>query len=283
MERIISCNAIKKSFATKGKTLEVLKGIDLEIKQGEFVVIAGQNGCGKSTLLKIMIGLLIPDSGQITVLNKNMINDWKKVTKQIGVVLPSERCLYWKLNGRENLEIFGGIYGVPKPLLRTRIPELLAMVGLQEHQNTLVENYSTGMRRKLMLCKALLHQPQIIFADEVLNGLDPQAAKDIIEMLCSLNEQNITVVMVSHILHDLPQNSRLVILKEGQIIVDDILANFDLQTKLKIKATTPTGTVIETVNPENLSEVILALSRQGATDIRIETNDIYDLTRGYIA
>jgi len=187
-----------------------LRNIDPEIEQ--FVVIAGENGSGKSTLLKIMTGLLIPDNGEVTVLGFDVVEEWKELAKHIGVALANERSLYWKLTGMENLEIFGGIYRVKDAKKKALV--LLERLNLIDVKDMLVENYSTGMRRKLLLAKSLIHSPKILFLDEILNGLDPKSMIEIVSFLEELNGDGITIVPVSHILHNLPSNSRLIVMKD---------------------------------------------------------------------
>jgi ABC-2 type transport system ATP-binding protein len=209
--KIIEGKNLKKNF----KNLEVLKDINFSINKGDFTVIIGKNGSGKSTLLKIAIGLLLPDKGSIKVLNRDVKKEWKKLAKEIGVVLTNERSLYWKLTAYENLDIFGGIYGVKKKIKKERIEFLLNKFNLYQFKDTTVENFSTGMRKKLMLCKALIHEPKILFLDEILNGLDPEATYEMIEYLNELNSDGLTIFMISHILHGFSKNTNIYLLKEG--------------------------------------------------------------------
>lgn len=211
--KVIEAKNIKKSFGN----LEVLKDINLSIKKGDFAVVIGKNGSGKSTLLKIAIGLLLPDEGEIKVLNYDVKTKWKKLSKEIGVVLTNERSLYWKLTAYENLDIFGGIYGVKRNIKKEKIRYLLEKFNLTQFSNTAVENFSTGMRKKLMLCKALIHEPKVLFLDEILNGLDPEATYEMIEYLNELNKEGLTIFMISHILHGFSQNTNIYLLKDGTL------------------------------------------------------------------
>lgn len=213
MKRVVELTGVKKSF---GK-LEVLNKVDFYVKEGDFKVVVGENGSGKSTLLKIMVGLLLPDEGEVNVLGIDVKKQWKKLSAKIGVVLANERSLYWKLTAWENLDIFGGIYGVPKKERRKRMKELLERFGLFEYKDKPVEDFSTGMRKKLMVCKALIHNPKILFVDEILNGLDPSSTREMVEYLSELNEKGLTVVMISHVLHILPENADVALLRNGQI------------------------------------------------------------------
>ncbi|CUX77483.1 ABC transporter ATP-binding protein [Thermococcus chitonophagus] len=254
----------------------VLKDVNLKIREGEFVVIAGENGSGKSTLLKIISGLLVPDKGEVRVFGYDMMREWKKASKILGVVLANERSLYWKLTGMENLEVFAGLYGVKN--WREKAEYLLKRLGLENAKDKLVEEYSTGMRKKLLLAKALIHDPKVLLLDEVLNGLDPRAVTEVISFLQELNSQGVTIVLVSHILHGLPENGRLIVMREGRIIADDRLSRFSFDT-LRITATINGEEVEVIAREEELDEKLRELIRRNAQDIRVERDDLYSVLR----
>lgn len=213
LRRVVELTDIKKSFGE----LRVLDKVDFYAEEGDFKVIVGENGSGKSTLLKIMIGLLLPDYGEVKVLGIDVKRHWKKLSARIGVALANERSLYWKLSAWENLDIFGGVYGVPKKVRRERMEKLLERFGLFEYKDKPVEEFSTGMRKKLMICKALIHSPEVLFIDEILNGLDPPSVREMVDYLNELSRKGLTVVMISHILHALPENASVALLKDGRI------------------------------------------------------------------
>lgn len=275
MDKSIICKNISKSFDNN----IVLKDINLTINKGEFVVIGGENASGKSTLMKILIGLLIPNKGSVNVLGLDTIKYWKKISTRIGVVLNNERTLYWKLTAEENLDVFGKIYGVKNKVLKERIKYLLKQVGLENQDKKLVENYSTGMKRKLMLCKALIHDPEIIFADEILNGLDPQACLEIMTILHELNKRGKTIVLISHILHTLPDDSRIVLMKKGSIILDKPLKSLDVEKMINIKYSLNGVKYEKKVSEKDFKESILKIIDLQAEDIKIENENIYDTTR----
>lgn len=279
MNTCIICENVSKTFKGKKKQICALQNIDLKINEGEFIVLCGENGFGKSTLLKIMTGLLIPSEGDINVLGIDVIKHWKRLSPKIGVVLSNERCLYWKLTARENLEVFGNLYGMKGKHLKTRISKLLEKVGLTEFENQLVETYSTGMNRKLMLCKALIHNPKILFADEILNGLDYKSCVEITDMLLNLNRNGMTIVMVSHILHTLPEDCKLIIMKNGLIISEGPLSKLDINKSIKIKATIEDRKIEKIVQKEDLAKFIIELTDRGAQNIQVESDNIYDATR----
>ncbi len=269
----IQLTNVSKSF---GNT-KVLKKVNLRIRRGEFVVIAGENGSGKTTLLKLMTGLLLPNEGEIRVLGFDVSRDWKKLSKHIGVALANERSLYWKLTGMENLEVFAGLYGVKKG--KRKALEILDKLNLAKAKDKLVEEYSSGMRRKLLLAKASIHSPKILFLDEILNGLDPKSYLEIINFLEELNQKGTTIVLVSHTLHDLPQKARLIVMKGGRIVLDDKLSRFKLDKSIKIRAIVD-GKEIEKIVLENeLDETLIELAKIGAKNIQIERDDLYSILR----
>jgi len=213
MRKVVEVSGVRKSFGE----LRVLDKVDFYAEEGDFKVIVGENGSGKSTLLKIMIGLLLPDDGEVKVLGVDVKKHWKKLSARIGVVLANERSLYWKLTAWENLDIFGGVYGVPKKVRRERMEELLKRFGLFEYKDKPVEEFSTGMRKKLMICKALIHDPEVLFIDEILNGLDPPSVREMVGFLDEQNRRGLTIVMISHVLHVLPENASVVLLRNGRV------------------------------------------------------------------
>jgi len=263
---------VSKSFSGR----PALRGITLSIENGEFLVIAGENGSGKSTLLRIICGLLIPDEGEVRVFGLDTVREWKRLARRIGVVLANERSLYWKLTGLENLEVFAGIYGVKDG--RERALELLERLNLSEAKDQLVEKYSTGMRRKLLLAKALIHDPELLLLDEVLNGLDPKSYVEILRFLDELNRGGKTVVLVSHVLHDLPGRARLLVMKDGRVILDEKLSNVKI-SGVKVKAVVNGEEIEELVPEERLGEFLRELAERGAENIRVERDDLYSLLR----
>lgn len=278
MDNYIVCSNITKRFNKKNDNY-ALNNVNISINKGEFVVLGGENGSGKSTLMKIMIGLLIPDEGSVVVNGIDVIKNWKKLSHQIGVVLNNERCLYWKLTARENLEVFGNIYGVKTKNLKERITYLLEKVNLIDVQDNLVETYSTGMKRKLMLCKALIHNPDILFADELLNGLDPESCVEFINILTELNENGKTIVVISHILHTFPESCKLILMKQGSIILQDSISKLNIEKIIRLRCTLNNKDIEKVVNGKNFNDTITELINQGGVNIRVESDNIYDITR----
>lgn len=206
----------------KRREILALRSVDLQVGRGEFLALLGRNGAGKTTLLKIVATLLLPTAGEVWVEEYDAVRAPKEVRKRIGVVLAGERTLYWKLTGLENLLLFGGLYNLPRREARTRACALLSLVDLGDFAHVSVEKYSTGMRKRLSLARALLHRPSLLILDEPTAGLDPQGTSDLWEILRRLREEEkVTVLMATHnMLEAEALPDRLVILEEGQIVAE---------------------------------------------------------------
>src|SRR2546425_8022004 len=168
-------------------------GIDLIVEPGEIFGLLGPNGAGKTTTMKMLATLLIPTSGTIRVLGIDPLARPREVRARLGAMLSGERSLYWKLTGRENLEYFAALYHVPPGESKARIANVLAGVKLADRADDYVERYSTGMRQRLALARALLPDPSLVVLDEPTVGLDPQASRDLRDRVRELRAQGRTV------------------------------------------------------------------------------------------
>lgn len=194
----------------------VLENINIELNEGEYCVISGDNGSGKSTLFKIMTGLLDADEGEVKYGIKSLSEYYEEIKLDFGIVLSDDRSLYHKLTAYENLYYIGRIYGITKKELNSRIVYLLNLVGL-DNDNKLIENFSTGMKKKLMIARALLNHPSYFFADELFNGLDSESIQSILEILDQINSQGTTVVIVNHLKIVFPSKTLKLKLENGKI------------------------------------------------------------------
>jgi ABC-2 type transport system ATP-binding protein len=167
--------------------------------------------------------LLVPSDGTARVWGFDVAAQPTEVRRSLGVVLTGERSVYWKLTGRENLEYFASLYQVPRELARARITELLERVELTPRADDLVERYSTGMRQRLALIKAMVHDPPILLLDEPTTGLDPQAARNIRELIRHLHaSEGKTIILTTHYMEEADHLSdRIGIIDHGRIIALD--------------------------------------------------------------
>ncbi|WP_181764047.1 ABC transporter ATP-binding protein [Streptomyces albidus (ex Kaewkla and Franco 2022)] len=174
-------------------------GIDLDIPAGKFVGLVGPNGAGKTTTLSMITGLLRPDSGTVEVAGRDVWRDPVDVKSRIGV-LPEGLRLFERLSGREFLSYLGALRGFPRDEVERRTTQLLDTLDLVGAQHKLVVDYSTGMRKKIGLAAALLHNPEVLFLDEPFEGVDPVSAETIRSVLERYTTSGATVVFSSHVM-----------------------------------------------------------------------------------
>ncbi len=223
----VEVRSLSKSFTVKegppfrktAKTVTALDGVSFSVKKGEIFGLLGPNGAGKTTTIKTICTLIQPTSGEVFVNGHNVTREAQKARQDLGVMLTGERTLYWKLTGRENLEYFSALYHMDRNRAGERIQYLLKLVGLQERQDTLVENYSTGMRIRLSFAKAILHEPPVILLDEPTMSLDPQSARLIREIIREMRDQGRTILLTTHYMEEADQLSdRVAVIDHGKII-----------------------------------------------------------------
>lgn len=202
-----------------GKQL-VLDHVDLEITAGEIVGLLGPNGAGKTTLLHALTGLIKIDSGEIRVFGKEHKSSSLDIKKQLGLVT-QDISIYEDLTARENLEFFGGIYGLKGQELKKRVQETLELVGLSEYERKLPSKFSGGMLRRLNIACSLIHRPQFLIMDEPTIGIDPQSRNHILETVKALNQQGTTILYTTHYMEEVQSiASRVVIMDQGHVIAE---------------------------------------------------------------
>ena len=210
-EVIISIKKISKIFGNN----VVLRNINLEIKKGEFLTIFGPNGAGKTTLIKIMSTLVNPTTGKVVIDGIDIKENPIEIRKRIGMI-SHEAYLYPDLTAVENLRFFGRMYGVED--LERRTDDLLKQVGLTHRKNDRVRTFSRGMKQRLSIARALIHNPSILFLDEPYTGLD-QHATGMFDRILSINAKNKTRVLISHnIEQGVSMCDKAVILNHGKIV-----------------------------------------------------------------
>ena len=214
MPNQIEVNNISKSF---GKH-EVLKDINLEIPAKKIFGIIGPSGCGKTTLLKTMIGFWEPNSGEVKYETRNL-KEHSKYIRQIVGFATQENCVYPKLTVKENLEYFGTLSNVPRTTLKSNMNKVVKFVHLEDSADELAENLSGGMQRRLDIACALIHSPRILILDEPTEDLDPILRKDILALIKRINQEDTTVIMTSHLLHEAEQLCDMIaILHNGRLL-----------------------------------------------------------------
>ncbi len=200
-EVVLQCTGLTKVFRDfwLRNRVRAVDGLDLDVRRGEVFGLLGPNGSGKSTTIKMVLGLLHPSAGRISVFGKRP--DDVKTKEQIGY-LPEESHLYRFLTARETLDYYGRLFHQNRVTRKRRIDELLHMVGLDAVQRRPVGEYSKGMQRRIGIAQALINDPQLLILDEPTSGLDPLGTRQIKDLIVSLKERGKTILLSSHLLAD---------------------------------------------------------------------------------
>lgn len=199
-------------------TKRAVSELTFEIEQGAVFGLLGPNGAGKSTTVMMLCGLMRPDAGNISVFGLDVMDNGVDVRNQIGVV-PQEIALFPTLTAYENLFYFGRMYGLKASAIRSQINKYLEVFGLSDKKNKIVSTFSGGMKRRLNLIAALLHQPKLIILDEPTAGVDVQSRNMILSFLETLRSEGTTIIYSSHVLEEAERIcSHLGIIDEGKLI-----------------------------------------------------------------
>lgn len=195
---MIEIKDVTKSYGRQ----KVLQNVSFEIMEGELFGLLGPNGAGKSTLIDILTGIQSMDSGEIFINGKSIKTDKVEIRKHLGLV-PQDIALLEELNAVDNLEYFGGLYGLAGAELKIQIEKLLEVAGLTDKKKEKVKNYSGGMKRRLNIAVAMLHNPSILILDEPTVGVDAQSRQHIFDYIQSLAEQGTTILYTSHYMEEI--------------------------------------------------------------------------------
>ncbi|MFT4558654.1 MAG: ABC transporter ATP-binding protein [Planctomycetales bacterium] len=197
------------------KKVQALNSLSLEVNKGEVFGLLGPNGSGKTTTMKLLLGLLFPTEGEISILGKSASDVSKN--ERIGY-LPEESYLYRFLNAEETLDFYGRLFDITPEVRKQRTNELIEMVGLQHARRRQLKEYSKGMTRRIGLAQALINDPDLVLLDEPTSGLDPEGSQDMKRLIESLRDRGKTVVMCSHLLSDVQDVcDRIAILYGGEL------------------------------------------------------------------
>jgi ABC-2 type transport system ATP-binding protein len=208
-----------------------LDELDLDVRAGEIVALLGPNGAGKSTLLRTLATTVIPDEGSVEVCGVDVLADPAEGRGRVGVMIGDERSLYWRLSGRENLAFFAALHGVRRRPALARAGEVLELVGLGAAADRRVSGYSSGMRARLSLARALLPDPPVLLLDEPTRSLDPLAAGGFRETAVDLaGKRDVGILFATHDLHEaVAISDRIVVLGAGRVVLDEPAAALDSQ------------------------------------------------------
>ena len=215
-----------RSRVRRGSSATALDRVSLTIGRGEIFALLGPNGAGKTTLMKILSTLILPTSGTATVDGWDILRQPDKVRSSLGFSPGGERSFYFRLTGRQNLEFFGALQGLTPPYLNRRISQVLNRVGFEEEADKRFMKYSSGMRRKLGIARALLTDPPILLLDEPTASVDPTSARHIREHIMELKAKGRTILLTTHNMHEAESISdRIGILNKVRLIAADTPAS----------------------------------------------------------
>lgn len=248
-EIIISAEHLTKQY----DGLTAVNDISFQVKRGERFGFLGPNGAGKTTTIKMLYGMSPPTSGTLEVLGLDVRTQVREIKKCIGVV-PQETNLDTELSVLDNLLVYANYFGIPKNTARKRAEELLNFIHLKERASTMVDALSGGMKRRLLLARALINEPELLILDEPTTGLDPQARHLIWDRLMSLKRQGVTIIITTHYMDEASTLCNiLVIMDEGKIIAEgspvELIAKYTSEEALEIR-----------VVPDQIQKAVDALS-----------------------
>ncbi|WP_010651377.1 daunorubicin resistance protein DrrA family ABC transporter ATP-binding protein [Oceanobacillus massiliensis] len=250
--------------------------IDIYLDEGESVGLLGPNGAGKSTTISMISSLLKPTSGDVRLNGESTIKNPARIRDVLGMV-PQEIALYEELSAYENLKFFGEIYKVGKDLLESRIQEVLELVGLKDRQKELVKTFSGGMKRRVNIAAALLHQPKILILDEPTVGIDPQSRNHILETVGKLNEvHGTTILYTSHYMEEVEQLcNRVYIMDHGKVVASgtksELLSILSSEDTIQVQLSNSSEELLQTIRSmghvrqvEETSDGIRIISKKGS-------------------
>jgi ABC-2 type transport system ATP-binding protein len=259
------------------RLVKALDGVSLEVGRGEVLGVLGPNGAGKSTLCKIAAGMVKPTSGQALLDGVDITQNIRHVSRSIGVVL-GPTLLYYRLTGYRYLKFFAKIYGVSQP--EQRIHDLAKTLGLERWLNTYIESYSLGMKMKISLARALLHDPPLLILDEFTMGLDPKAASEVREYVKSSGK---TILLTTH--NTLEAESlcdRIALLSAGRLVAVDTLGNLlrEVEDRVKLVATIKKSPHRSQQDSEKASSLA---DRRDRVEMVVETHRLPEALRALVS
>ena len=250
-------NALKVEKLTKiysiktSKEIRALNNLNLEVKEGEIFGLLGPNGAGKTTFLNILAGTVIKNSGSVNVWGYDLDQNPRQVRSSIGIV-PQEVNLDAFFSPRKLLELQAGLYGIPK---RDRITDtILKLVSLEKQANSYARSLSGGMKRRLLIAKAMVHRPPILVLDEPTAGVDVQLRRDLWNNMKAVNKQGVTIILTTHLMYEAEEMcNKIAIINKGNLIKLDTTEN--LLDSIKTKKIIFKVKKIQKINPENLNGI----------------------------
>jgi len=204
-------------------------GVNLNVAAGEVMILLGPNGAGKTTTVRMLTSILAPTRGRASVAGYDVVTQADKVRSSVGV-LTEHHGLYGRMNAEEYLLFYGGLYGLDKKICMQRIDELLERFGLSEVKHKRLGEYSKGMRQKLALVRAMIHNPPVLLLDEPTSAMDPESSRLVRDAIHSLRDRNRAILLCTHNLTEAEELAdKVAIIRRGKIILNDTTSNIKLQ------------------------------------------------------
>jgi ABC-2 type transport system ATP-binding protein len=239
---------VVKDLTKKFKDLEAVKQVTFSVEKGEAFGLLGPNGAGKTTAIQMITGLFPPTSGQIFIDGIDMVKSPKSAQSNIGIV-PQEIALYPAMNAAENLDFWGRMYGLSGAMLEQRVSEVLDLIGLTDRAKDKVDTFSGGMKRRVNIGAAILHQPQLLIMDEPTVGIDPQSRTHILDTVKELNLEGMTVIYTSHYMEEVEYLCKRVgIMDHGGFIasgtIPELRETIGDRSRINLNLAVPAGGIV---------------------------------------
>ena len=222
--KVVEIRNLTKTFGR----FTAVEALNLTIFKGEIYGLLGPNGSGKSTIIKMLCGLLRPSKGSAEIFGQQL--PCKPMMQKVGY-MPQDTAIYLENTVHENLQFFGGVYGLPKDTLEKKEQEMLRFVNLQDWRDSLVSTLSGGMRHRLSLACALIHEPSLVFLDEPTVGVDPELRALFWGYFGSLAQKGVTVIITTHYMDEADHCSRVGLLRKGRLIAEGRPTDLKEQTQ----------------------------------------------------
>lgn len=264
MEYAIEISHLTKKFGN----FTAVKDVSFNVKKGEVFGFLGPNGSGKTTVIRMLMGLISPTSGTGKVLGYDISKDFQGIKEEIGY-MSQKFSLYEDLTVEENLDFYGGAYGIPHDKLKERKKEILKMADLEGRENMITSNLSGGWKQRLALGCAIIHEPKILFLDEPTGGVDPIARRDFWDLIYSLSDQGVTILVTTHYMDEAEHCNTIGFIYYGNLLT--------LDTPNNMKDKVIDGDIVEIKVDDTLKSIDLLNLKDGVKDASVYGTGVHAL------